>query len=633
LDRVENQLRDINEQGYEIYNRSTNIEVKNIQISMSTYAVDAAMGDQITENFNVVIGKDIKVRGLNNLAVGHDFVTSGQDSIILGNKMGFPFLLSDNLGENLNVVDDINKSILIGYNNYVETVATDVIAIGRNIFPAGIIESKIKAFNQRKPVIIGTDIDESKIDFHVNIANVFLKASDGAGAEKIFLGINHEAVGIGYTGNDNVVLDERNKLYVEGGTKTRSLTTNDIYMERTQSFIRFGTDTGNTGKVLVSNPNGMEWQQFTSLFTSNTISDSIAFTDPGKHTFFWSSNTNLVTFHMWGGGGGGGSGAHHFNGAAGGGAGGGGGAYGIITLTRAFMGIVSDSVEITINVGRGGNGGAEQKSEYYDRNGLDGYVINDGTLIPKFGDFPGEPGSNGEHTDIRWSHRGKDFLVIANGGKGGEGGTGSFSNIGITQLETLQPGLEISFGGWTGSVRGAGGAKSTFFQVAAAGGDGGDGGFDALAQIVPGQPTGGGGGGGILPGGARLETNDDDTPVVFGISYDTNALEGYDGGNGGTMPDTTLLSLNPTGLGGLGGLGGSGTLLTEEQGNPGQLNIGYERTTGPGGGGGGGGGGRSGGAGARGEFAGGGGAGGGGGYINSGKGGNGGNGLVIVSFI
>jgi len=151
-----------------------------------------------TDTHNVILGKAINVRGTNNICIGNTFSTSGDASLIIGNNIG---------GGGIN---EVNKSIIIGNNSFANSAVYNIISIGNsnlNYLRQNYNDTTnqyVNNFLSQYPILIGNSIDISKIDFSINIGNVFLKTSfnpDTTLNNQIYLGTSGEKVGIGYQSN------------------------------------------------------------------------------------------------------------------------------------------------------------------------------------------------------------------------------------------------------------------------------------------------------------------------------------------------------------------------------------------------------------------------------------------------
>lgn len=198
---------------FELQNARTKLQYRNQEIFITTYTIEESENGLISaaerQNHNVVIGKEITVRGTNNICVGNRFVTSGQNSIIVGNDIGSGSDIVD-----ASTVNDVYESIIIGNESFQNSVVRDMISIGNrnmnNLYLSPV--AKVNDFLSQRPIIIGNDINQDKLDFNINIGNTFVKTIQGG--QQVYLGLNHELVGIGYT--QNMSLSNAYRLHVNG---------------------------------------------------------------------------------------------------------------------------------------------------------------------------------------------------------------------------------------------------------------------------------------------------------------------------------------------------------------------------------------------------------------------------------
>lgn len=201
---------------YNLINFSNKLLFNDFNILVNTYdqAYRESIGydvDTFSSNvYNVIIGKILDVKGLNNICIGKNFRTVGTDSIILGNDIGINALTTTSTSLN-----EIFNSIVVANNSFINSKVRDTIAIGNNIL-SNIDPTLVDMNNflRKKPVLVGNDITTELIDFHINFQNTILKTTEGP-IEGIYLGLNQEVVGIGYTQNQQFTNDY--KLYVNGG--------------------------------------------------------------------------------------------------------------------------------------------------------------------------------------------------------------------------------------------------------------------------------------------------------------------------------------------------------------------------------------------------------------------------------
>jgi hypothetical protein len=199
---------------FSLENSYQSYHVRNFQINISTYTID----DNLTydpDSHNIIIGKDINVQGVNNICVGNTFVTSGNQSIILGNSIG-------GSAQGLTTVNDIFQSIIVGNESFRNSIVRDIICIGNNNFN-NLSEQdteRTRNFFAQKPIVIGNSVEADKIDYNINIGNVFMNTA--VGSKQVYLGQDGQCVAIGYSSNEGFSAT-RNKLYVNGSVQSEAI--------------------------------------------------------------------------------------------------------------------------------------------------------------------------------------------------------------------------------------------------------------------------------------------------------------------------------------------------------------------------------------------------------------------------
>ena len=239
---------------YNLINFSNKLLFNDFNILVNTYDQAYRENTAFDENtfssnvHNVIIGKILDVKGLNNICIGKNFRTVGTDSIILGNNIGVNELTTSTA-----TLNEIFTSIVVANNSFINSKVRDTIAIGNNILSD--IDPTVVDMNnflQKKPVLIGNDITTDLIDFHINFQNTILKTSEGP-VDGIYLGLNQEVVGIGYTQNQSFTDDSH--LYVNGGIQykgpIRSVGTINQHREIFGNYV-YASGTNHQCKVRMS---------------------------------------------------------------------------------------------------------------------------------------------------------------------------------------------------------------------------------------------------------------------------------------------------------------------------------------------------------------------------------------------
>lgn len=235
---------------YNLVNYNTQVRFRNFKILLGTY--DLGTTETVSTDgdfYNIIIGDQLKINGFNNICLGKNFSTTGTGSIILGSDIGIQL---DETGAPRGTFNEIFNSIVISTSSFINSKVRDVIAIGNDIFNN--VGGNIDDFLSKKPVLVGNNIDETKIDFHINFQNTFLKTT--VGYPQIYCGLEGEPVCIGYTGNQQVSGSDGYKLYVNGGIYT----TGDVVQGSASVFskkalfgnILFTTGTSHRCKVVIS---------------------------------------------------------------------------------------------------------------------------------------------------------------------------------------------------------------------------------------------------------------------------------------------------------------------------------------------------------------------------------------------
>lgn len=203
---------------FELQNSYLSYRIRNFQVNVSTYTIDDNL-EYDPDSHNIIIGKDINVQGVNNICMGNRFVTSGNQSIIVGNNIG------GGSGQSVTSVNDIFQSIILGNQSFRNSIVRDIICIGNENFNNLSEEDaqKTRLFFAQKPIVIGNNVDASKIDYNINIGNVFLNTT--INSKQIYLGQDGQCVAIGYSSNEGLSAS-RNKLYVSGSTQTDAVIAN-----------------------------------------------------------------------------------------------------------------------------------------------------------------------------------------------------------------------------------------------------------------------------------------------------------------------------------------------------------------------------------------------------------------------
>jgi hypothetical protein len=291
---------------YNLVNYPTVLDVLSFELTASTFKTGATVQNNTVTTQNIVLGKQIQVRGANNLCIGTNFNTAGTNSIVVGNNIGVTE------GGELN---EIYQSIVIGTGSFLNSVVRDIISVGNghmNNLSLSPIDS-VNTFLAKRPILIGNDITPDMLDYHVNIANVFMKTS--VGTEQIYLGNAAEVVCVGYTSNTTLGGATANatnntKLFVNGSIAATSISTS-YTNGRTPTVVEFdatsvSVSASNVGMVVcmddysaTSNPISLSTTEMAKTVfgvVSELLTDSkITVVTNGIAQVFVNTNSNIAS--------------------------------------------------------------------------------------------------------------------------------------------------------------------------------------------------------------------------------------------------------------------------------------------------------------------------------------------------
>jgi len=214
-------------QTFQLQDYATTLLFRNLEISATTYDFNEVGTAAENDIQNVILGRDVIVRGVNNICIGNRFSTSGANSIILGNDIGVLVTTTDT---GVGQINDIYESIIIGNNCYQNSLVRNIISIGRNVLNDLYLAplAEVNEFLSQSPIIIGNAVTTDFLDYQINIGNTFLKTV--VGGPQIYLGVQSEAVAIGYTSNhrfpeaaSNIALHINGDVVAAGGIQCTSV--------------------------------------------------------------------------------------------------------------------------------------------------------------------------------------------------------------------------------------------------------------------------------------------------------------------------------------------------------------------------------------------------------------------------
>ena len=155
---VLNRLKIIYKLSENIYSEGENITNYFLQINFS----DLSVGYKIDSGTNILYGSDLKCYGYENIGLGSLYNLYGNNSIVIGNKIGKEF---------------INNSIIFGNNSFTNVIPRNLISIGNNNYND--IEDSL-LFDElcsKNPIIIGHNLDFNSNNI-ININNIIIETDD-----------------------------------------------------------------------------------------------------------------------------------------------------------------------------------------------------------------------------------------------------------------------------------------------------------------------------------------------------------------------------------------------------------------------------------------------------------------------
>lgn len=170
----------------------------NASASISFNSFVVAVNDSIAKDiYNITYGRDINIKGTNNICIGDKQTVAGDNSILIGRNISA-----------YKTYKNSRDSIVIGNDNFAHNYSKDVILIGNNNFNFPISNTEQYAeFLNKRPIILGSDI--SNYDYTLNIGNSIVKYDTNSNT-MLLLGMQKELlpVAIGFASNTDIPLKE-----------------------------------------------------------------------------------------------------------------------------------------------------------------------------------------------------------------------------------------------------------------------------------------------------------------------------------------------------------------------------------------------------------------------------------------
>ena len=155
---VLNKLKIIYKLSENIYNEGENITNYFLQINFSDLSVEY----KIDSGTNILYGNDLKCYGYENIGLGSLYNLYGNNSIVIGNKIGSEF---------------INNSIIFGNNSFTNVIPRNLISIGNNNYNNVQNNVLFDELCSKNPIIIGHNLDFNSNNI-ININNIIIETDD-----------------------------------------------------------------------------------------------------------------------------------------------------------------------------------------------------------------------------------------------------------------------------------------------------------------------------------------------------------------------------------------------------------------------------------------------------------------------
>ena len=163
-----------------VYKLSDNIINNNS--NLINYFLEIQFSDLLVEynidlGNNILYGKDVECKGYDNIGIGSLYNLYGNNSVVIGNRIGDSF---------------INNSVIIGNDNLNDVIPRNVIMIGNNNYnDIGESYLNFDKIAQNNPIVIGHNL-QFKDDTITNINDVLIEKEDkvliGKKGKKVIIG-------------------------------------------------------------------------------------------------------------------------------------------------------------------------------------------------------------------------------------------------------------------------------------------------------------------------------------------------------------------------------------------------------------------------------------------------------------
>jgi hypothetical protein len=248
-----------------------------------------------TDAYNAAYGKDLNIRGLNNICIGKSQNVEGDNSVIIGNYISTGSLFKSS-----------TNSIIVGNNNFLNNFNKDVIVIGNSNFTMPYSEAEYYEFLDKEPFIIGSGIDD--ITYNLNIYNTICKYEDGKNSNELLMtGMkgkydNFLPVAIGFSCNTDVPIKHIYKAYEVSNVYTVTETVEEPYTYYIDEILYTDTRTYEVQKaqldVFVDNPKVLSDDKYALYVKHGIYSDTLSLYNASNYnTKLYKAETSKQNTH------------------------------------------------------------------------------------------------------------------------------------------------------------------------------------------------------------------------------------------------------------------------------------------------------------------------------------------------
>lgn len=243
-----------------------------------------------TGDYNAVYGKELNIRGLNNICIGKSQVVEGDNSVIIGNYISTGGLFKS-----------CTNSIILGNSNFINNFNKDVIVVGNSNFTASYSDAEYYEFLEKSPLIIGNGIDD--ISYNLNIYNTIGKYENMQGSNELLMtGIKCKydsflPVAIGFSCNTDVPIQNIYKYNEVSNVYTVTETVEEPYTYYIDEVQYTDTRTSEIQTikidVYVDNPKILSDDKYALYVKHGIYSDTLALYNTSNYnTLFYKAESS-----------------------------------------------------------------------------------------------------------------------------------------------------------------------------------------------------------------------------------------------------------------------------------------------------------------------------------------------------